>query len=235
MKSKYLRVVLLLMLGTTSALFAADQITLSPPPVSSDNISGKGQEGRLDINYMNYSATGFEFTGYGVTAGKRERDGNGKVTDVSVNFTILDGDAGSATLEGASFTVNGMFGTEMANKDSIFYVGPTLTYTTLTIDSPSSSFLTFSDTLTYGLSAGLQVEIPTGFGSFSPYFFGSYIMGSNSTDTGTTTVDTDIDPMLTTQLGFDMYFNSLGTSLSTMYRSDDAGELLTFAYSFKFK
>lgn len=239
MKKLCLGVVLFLMFSTSSALFAADQITIAPPPVSSDNIDGKGHEGRFDVNYMNYSGDNFEFSGYGITIGKRERNGSGKVTDVSVNMTILEGDAGTASLEGASFTVNGMFGTEMGNKDSIFYIGPTLTWMSMTLDNPqtgsSYNYSTFIDTLTYGMSAGLQLEIPTSFGSFSPYFFGSYIMGSSTSETGSNSTETDIDPMLNTQLGFDMYFNSLGTSLSTMYREDDAGSMLTFAYSFKFK
>jgi hypothetical protein len=222
-------------------LYASD-ITIAPAPVSVDNIVDIGNESRVDVGYMNYSTDNIDLTGITVGYGNRERSEEKKVIDWSVNYTNLTGSSGIYDIEGYNISFTYLVGKELSNKDSIIYMGPLFTYMEMDFGVPMGTPLSKGNdswigTTKYGLQVGIQYKMDTTFGYFAPWFFGAYLAGSSeSEDYGneTTSSESDIDPFFTTSFGFDIYFNELGASLSSMYQSDEDGEMISIAYSFKF-
>ena len=229
--------IIAMLLMATALLYGEGSISIGPAPVSSDNIEGVGEESRVDISYMSYSTDDFELTAVGIGGGSRKRSEGGSVFDVSFNLMALESDI---DLTGFSYGANILLGQELGNSDSIIYVGPTLSM--IAMEITSGTLVTNTFITMYGVTGGIQFKLNTAFGSISPWAFANYTSGTVSSDTsgyiGSTYIyyssDADIDPIMTTQFGFDMYFDAIGSSLSTMMQSNEDGDMISLAYSFKF-
>lgn len=222
----------------TASLLVAENISIGPAPVSSDTIVGTGNESRLDVSTLSYTTDSMDLSAVGVGFGTREKYSGGAVFDGSANLMVLSGTFDGGSLSGVSMGANLLIGTEI-KEDLLIYVGPTLSM--MSMDIVAGSLDIWTSIMMYGLKAGIQYELKTSFGTISPWYFMSSMQGTSSSTTsgyvGSYYVyqssDSDIDAMMTTQLGFDMYFNDLGASLSTMMQSNSDGDMISFTYSFK--
>lgn len=239
--------VILLFIFLSTIVLSEDSITIAPAPVGSDNISGSGEENRVSLNYFNFSADSLDLTGIGIGYGLRKRDGNGNVTDGSISYTFLSGEQEDGTLtqdiEGFTINANYLWGKVLDNKDSIAYVGPSFIYyyneATVPYGTPTGAIGdSYSYMTLYGVQAGIQHYMDTSFGQFIPWFFLTYMGGTlelekfNTTNDNTSDIDIDFD--LAYQFGFDMYFKDLGATLSALYKSNDAGDIINLSYIHKF-
>lgn len=220
---------------------SAQEVSIAPPPVSADTILSKGgSQQTRGISFLSYSSDAFDMTGVGFNLGSKNKNADGMIFEPSLGFGFIYGENDSGTLEMSNFSMDlsAMIG-KKAGPLTVF-AGPALNLTTISTTMYYTQCIGFScyetsDTTSSsmtlaGLAYGLQLDIPTGFGLFTPFYVQKSLSGSVETDTTSTDVDLDIS-----QLGFDMYFKSIGTSLSAMAQSDDDGDLLYFSYNWKFK
>ncbi|MBU0721523.1 hypothetical protein KJ877_09290 [bacterium] len=235
-----LSVIVFNLLFFSISLLNAEDVIIAPAPVSDDSIIGSGSQNRFTLGYMSYTSDEFELNGANVILGTRDRNGEGFVLDASASFTGLYGDTGGTDIAGAMFGGNLLFGAELGIPEAIIYAGPTLTLTSLTMDTVTViNGTVFQDTLyintlIYGATGGLQYKMALPFGSFTPWFFASYIGGTTTMETTATSETSDIEFLTTTQFGFDLYFKAISTSLSSMYQTTKDGDLLNLSFTFHF-
>lgn len=229
------------------SLYAGDNIVIGPPPVSYSTLKTAGTESSVGVNYMSYTADTMDMTGIGAGYSYTDRNDKESLNYFALNYTSLSitgsGVLSNTSGDGGIFNAGYLYGQNISD-ELIGFVGANILYmnleTGVPMGSTSGSDITI-DTLMYGVNAGVQYDYPVSFGSVIPWAFASVTAGSAETETttygvgGTTSSSSaSIDPTFTYQFGFDIYFQAISSSLSSMYQSNDSGDLISLSYNYKF-
>ena len=236
MKNKIMSFVIAVIVVTTNSY--AEDISIAPPPVGADSISAKGgEQTRMGVSFLSYSSDAFELTGLGFVVGGKFKKPSGFIIEPSLGMGLLVGGSpdGNTDFSMLSMDANLMFGQKI-NVVTLF-AGPTLSYQTtyMTIDG-GASYDTYIDgtTTMSGLAMGVQLDLETSFGLVTPFYVSRSLAGTSDTSSRTGGVTTESSATIdftTSQVGLDIYFKTLGTSLSAMVQSSDDGDMIYFAYS----
>ena len=235
----------LLLLG--SSIHASDDLVIAPPPVSYSALKTVGIETNIGVNYLSYTADSIDMTGYGASVTVRKRTDEDSIHNFGVGINLLDADMDTQSGDGTIGSFSYLYGHNLSKSDDatlIGFVGANYIVTSLSFEVPygaTSGSDVYIDTYMFGVNAGVQYEMKTSFGAFIPWAFFLYSQGTSDLEIytygaggGSTTSTADIDPTLTSQFGLDLYFSSIGTSLSSMYQSNDSGDMFTLSLNYNF-
>jgi hypothetical protein len=229
-KGKMKTALLAVSLMFTSANASDNSFSISPPPISADTIMAEsGKQEKFGISVMSYSSDDFDMTGLGLVYGEKNKNSSGVIFEPSVGLGYVTGD-GSGDMTMVSTDLNLMLGKKIDLLTVFVGVNGSITATTIDIDTGFGTTSTSSSMYLVGGSVGAQIDFESPMGLITPFFV--YKSMSGTVETDTTEVDIDME---TQQLGIDVYFKSLGTSLSAMAQSDDNGDLIYFSYNWYFK
>lgn len=229
------------------SLYGGDNIVIGPPPVSYTTLKTVGSESSIGVNYMSYSADTMDMTGIGAGYSYTDKNNKDSLNYFAISYTSLSitgsGALSNTTGDGGIANASYLYGHNLSDELTGF-VGANILYMNLETGVPvgSTSGLDVTiDTLMYGVNAGVQYDYPVSFGSVIPWAFASVTTGSSEIETrtygvgGTTSSSSaSIDPTFTYQFGFDIYFQAISSSLSSMYQSNDSGDLISLSYNYKF-
>ncbi len=234
-----------LILTAVTQLYAAD-IIIAPPPIEYSPLSVKGSQASVQLNYLSYDTDDYDMTGYGAGLSYRIKNAKDSFHNISFSYLYVDGDSStsSQTSETDVYNLAYQYGKNLTD-ELIGFIGASLNYSSLSSEVPygsTSGSDIYVDTTIYAASAGLQYEYGVSFGTLIPWVAGTYIAGGTSdveTYTygpggGKSTSSVDVDSFAAYQLGFDIYFDAIATSLSTMYQSSSDGDMTSINLSYNF-
>lgn len=226
--------------GLAALLVAGeDGFDLAPTPVSQTQVKNGESEGMTRLTYISstVSANGrdFDITGGGAQAAKKSGE-EGGATNLSGSVLVLSGSGES--LDATAVNANVAYLWEKYHQTAegapytIFY-GIDFSY--LYMNMYSSVFETDLYTKLYGGTLGIQYNIHSADMIISPFGVAKYLMGDYEANTWVgdnyNYASGDLDPMLTRAFGFDIYFKSVGSTLSAMIKNDSASSTTMLSYS----
>jgi len=225
---------------------SAAEILIAPPPMGYSPLKEVGSKFSARANYINYELDSSSSTGFGVGVAYRLRSTEESFHNFTLDYLYIDTslDNSSNTSETSAFNFGYQYGHHIV-AGLLGFVGANINYTAYASEVPMGSQSGqdfYADTLIYAGTGGFQYEYDVNFGTLIPWVALSYVAGG-TTDTevysygssGTTrTNSTDVDAFAAYQFGFDIYFNAIYTSLSSMYQSTSDGSLLSLSLSYNF-
>ena len=222
--------------------FSVADIIVAPPPLSYSPLKEVGSQTSVQLNYLSFETDTSENTGYGVGISHRLRETEDTFHNFSLYYMYMNGTMAGSNVETDMYIYNTayQYGVNI-NPELVGFVGGSLNYSNLESGVPigsSGQDDIYVDTLMYSVNAGVQYEHNVSFGVLIPWVAMTYIVGGSS-DTETVGIhpsssSKDIDSFGAYQLGFDIYFDAIATSLSSMYQSSEDGDLLSLSLSYNF-
>ena len=241
MKKKSL---LLPVLLTPALLMSQDFIVIGPPPITYSHL--KAGESDIDVgaNYTNYDTDKIEMYGAGANIAYRKRSSEKSLHYVKFSYLHMGSDGttyGAVTSDDYTdnYFLSYLYGYHFTENFQGF-VGANYNYSEFGSEVPYGSQNgadIYVDSYIYGANTGVQYVFSFNFGRVTPWFFASYMLGNADSEMYSSTNSSssiDIDPIVTTQLGFDIYFNVINSSLSSMIQKSQAGSLLSFTLTYNF-
>jgi len=225
-------------------------IIIAPPPMAYSPLKEIGSQTSAQFNYLSFETDASETTGIGVGISHRIRKTEDTFHNMSFYYMNMSDD-GSANMESGTDIYNAsyQYGTNI-NPQLLGFVGGSLNYSAYWKEEgygTSNYSDSYIDTLMYSATAGLQYEHDVSFGVLIPWVAMTYIIGGSSdletipygndplgNPLQSSSSSSDIDSFGAYQLGFDVYFDAIATSLSSMYQSSDDGDLLSLSLSYNF-
>ena len=225
---------------------SAAEILIAPPPMGYSPLKEVGSKFSARANYLSYELDTSSSTGFGVGAAYRLRNTEESFHNFALDYLYIDTsiENSSNTGETSTFNFAYQYGHHIV-AGLLGFAGANINYTAYASEVPygsQSGADVYADTLMYSGTGGFQYEYDVNFGTLIPWVALSYVVGG-TTDTeiytygpgGTTRTDsTDVDAFGAYQFGFDIYFNAIYTSLSSMYQSTSDGNLLSLSLSYNF-
>jgi len=233
-------------IGLLSFVALNADIIIAPPPISYSPLDKIGSQTSMQLNYMSVDMDAYNSTGYGIGLSHRIKQTEDTFHNFSFYYMYISGDSSQSSNESETsiYNVSYMYGVNVT-PELLGFVGANLNYSSLSNEVPygsSSGADVYIDTLMYAANAGVQYEHQVSFGALIPWAALTYIVGGSS-DTeiytygpggGSSTQTSDIDSFGAYQLGFDIYFDAIATSLSSMYQSASDGDMLSLSLSYNF-
>jgi len=231
---------------TLAIQVSAAEILIAPPPMGYSPLKEVGSKFSARANYINYELDKSSSTGFGVGVAYRLRKTEKSFHNFAFDYLYIDTslDNSSTTGETSAFNFGYQYGHHIV-AGLLGFIGANINYTAYASEVPygsqkGSDF--YADTLIYAGTGGFQYEHDVSFGTLIPWVALSYVAGGTSDTetysygaTGTTrTGSTDVDAFGAYQFGFDIYFNAIYTSLSSMYQNTSDGSLLSLSLSYNF-
>ena len=231
---------------TLATQVSATEILIAPPPMGYSPLKEVGSKFSARANYINYELDNSSSTGFGVGVAYRLRNTEESFHNFAFDYLYMDTsmEGSSNTGETSAFNFGYQYGHHIV-AGLLGFVGANINYTAFASEVPNGSQSgadIYADTLIYAGTGGVQYEYDVSFGTLIPWVALSYVVGG-STDTETYTYgptgtsrtgSTDVDAFGAYQFGFDIYFNAIYTSLSSMYQSTSDGSLLSLSLSYNF-
>ena len=203
----------------------------------------------MSVNYLNLSSDSYENKGFGLGFSYRLKQTKDTFHNFSANamYTYGDFKLSEQKSETYIFSASYEYGKELT-PELIGFVGGNLNYSEFSQESPSSSISLapeiYTDTIMYAANVGLQYEHPVSFGALIPWVALTYVLGGSSdieiyryTSGGALPPryeSNDVESFGAYQLGFDIYFDSIATSLSSMYQTSDDGNMFSLTMNYNF-
>jgi len=224
----------------------AAEILIAPPPMGYSPLKEVGSKFSVRANYMNYELDNSSSTGYGAGVAYRLRTTEKSFHNFALDYLYVDTsiDNSSNTAYTSAYNFGYQYGHHLV-AGLLGFVGGTVNYTEFGSEVPygsQSGADVYVDTLIYNATGGLQYEYDVSFGTLIPWLALAYVAGGTA-DTETysygpggtqSSGSSDIDAFGAYQFGFDIYFNAIYTSLSSMYQSSSDGDMLSFSLSYNF-
>ncbi len=224
------------------AQLSVADIIVAPPPLAYSPLKEIGSQTSMQLNYLSFETDTSESTGYGIGISHRVRETEDTFHNFSFYYMYMNGTVAGSNVETDIYTYNAayQYGVNL-NPKFLGFIGGGLNYSNLESGVPigsSGQDDIYVDTLMYSVNAGVQYEHNVSFGVLIPWVAMAYIVGGSS-DTETVGLNPssssrDIDSFGAYQLGFDIYFDAIATSLSSMYQSSEDGDLLSLSMSYNF-
>lgn len=218
-----------------------DGFDLAPTPVSQTQVESGKTEKMARLTYvtstLTANGTDFDITGVGAQVVKTDGKDEG-ATDLSGSFLFLSGSGGEFDATLVSGNVAYLWESYNKTTEGGFYTlfyGADFSYTYM--NAYSSALEIDLYTKQYGGVLGLQYNIHTPDLIISPFGVAKYLMGDYEANAwyggnyGYTSGD--LDPMVTQAFGFDVYFKSVGSTLSATVKSDSASNTTMLSYAWR--
>lgn len=222
--------------------FAEDSFTIAPPPVPHPYFEPGLESHKADLLLVSFESDYFNAGGLGVNYKTRHVMSPALAVDFAIGifgmggtFNEDSGTDGTLNLVSVPASLN-LEVQPYANKDFnvILFAGPVidLMVTNATIESSVGEddvTMTMTQTLG-GFQGGVQLGINMGDIMFSPYVMASTKSGSMTIDYDGTSQTSDVEPISSTTIGFDMEHLPTGITLSSllqvaaMAEDDDGGD-----------
>jgi hypothetical protein len=231
--------VLLAAMAATVLMASEEGFDLAPTPVSQSEVKAGEVENMFRATLINSSIDvgddTFDISGFGAQFAKKEGTSDG-ATNKSGTIMTLSGS--SDTLDTTVVSVNAAYlwekynTTQDGSRFTIFYGGDfSYTYS----NAYNEDFELDIYMMLYGGTLGIQYNIHSGEVIISPFAVAKYLFGSYESEIwvgdGYASQSDSIDPMLTQSFGFDVYFKSLGSTLSAMVKSDSSSQTTILSYA----
>ena len=225
---------------------SAAEIIIAPPPMGYSPLKEVGSKFSARLNYMSFEVDESDSSAYGVGVAYRLRNTEESFHNFTFDYLYVDTSFSDSpnTAESSAFNFAYQYGHHIV-AGLLGFVGANINYTSLASEVPygsQSGADVYADTFIYAATGGVQYEYDVNFGTLIPWAALTYVVGGN-TDTeiytygagGTTRTDSmDVDAFGAYQFGFDIYFNAIYTSLSSMYQSTSDGSMLSLSLSYNF-
>lgn len=236
---KYLMKSLVVMAMCTH--LSSAEIIIAPPPLAYSPLKEIGSQNSVSINYLNFTTDEYDTSGYGVGYAQRVRKTEDTFHNFSVYVMYLGGESKTSVNKSDTYIYNFayQYGKNLT-PELIGFVGTSLNYSSYENYVPigSTGSDTYIDTVMYSLNAGLQYEHKVSFGAIIPWTALTYVLGGSSDIEiigATNSFNTvELDSFTAYQLGFDVYFDAIATSLSSMYQSSETGDLISLNMNYNF-
>lgn len=236
--------IILTALVASTLVGAEDGFDLAPTPVSQTEVKSGESEKMTRLTYITSTLksdeTDFDVTGGGVQVAKTDGKEGGAT---NLSGSLIGGGGSGETTDVALVSANIAYLWENYNKTTegapytIFY-GLDFSYTYMNLTT--SGYYTINTDIyfkQYGGTLGIQYNMHTPGMIFSPFAVGKYLMGDYESHTWVgdnyTYMGDSIDPMLVQNFGFDIYFKSMGTTLSAMVKNDSASSTTMISYAWR--
>ena len=228
--------VLVILLMSFVFLIGAEEnsFDVSPAPVSQIPSADGETNTRMKATSISASYDDFDISGFGLQLGKQDGEKDGAINKSGSIITLSGTGDG---LDASLIAVNAALLWEKYNQTpdgapyTLFY-GLDISY--MYMNAYNDNFEIDVYTLMYGGVGGVQYNIHTTDMIFSPFALAKYLMGSYEAEVwagGYAYTEGDIEPILSTSFGFDIYFKSLNSTLSAMIKSDENSDSTMLSYT----